>query len=224
MVLISTVNPSDKDDELPTYNIAPMSSAFWLGDRCILGLASMSQTTQNLLRTKQCVLNLPAYSEKTIAAVNALAKTTGTRVLPESKASMGYSYVKDKFGVAGLTPVESAMVEPPRIKECAVQMEAEMVVYHNIFGDLDNGMQGFSLAIELKVLQTYVDDSIRMTQPGKENRIDHDRWRPMIMSFQHLYGVSPRYGSDDRDDPKIETVRAMSKLAEVDEELYRMPK
>lgn len=46
VVLVSTSN----EDYTP--NISPMSSAFWLGDRCILGLASHSQTTVNLLRTK----------------------------------------------------------------------------------------------------------------------------------------------------------------------------
>ena len=31
-------------------NLAPMSSAFWLGWRCMLGLGAASQTAQNLLR------------------------------------------------------------------------------------------------------------------------------------------------------------------------------
>ncbi|MBI1758723.1 MAG: flavin reductase family protein, partial [Actinobacteria bacterium] len=32
-----------------TANLAPMSSAWWLGDRCLLGLANSGQTTANLL-------------------------------------------------------------------------------------------------------------------------------------------------------------------------------
>ena len=48
VVLISTVN------EDGSYNVALMSSAFWLGWRCMLGLASVSQTTKNMLRTKEC--------------------------------------------------------------------------------------------------------------------------------------------------------------------------
>src|SRR5215475_15211927 len=54
VVLISTVN------EDGTYNLAPMSSAFWLGWRCMLGLASVSKTPQNMKRTGECVLNLPS--------------------------------------------------------------------------------------------------------------------------------------------------------------------
>ena len=49
VVLISTVN------EDGSYNLAPMSSAFWLGWRCILGLGARSKTPQNMVRTGQCV-------------------------------------------------------------------------------------------------------------------------------------------------------------------------
>jgi hypothetical protein len=28
--------------------------------------------------------------------------------------------------------------------------------------------------------------------PGEPDRIDPDRWRPLIMSFQHFYGLTPR--------------------------------
>jgi len=57
VVLISTIN------EDGTYNLAPMSSAFWLGWRCMLGLATYSKTPQNMIRTGECVLNLPSINE-----------------------------------------------------------------------------------------------------------------------------------------------------------------
>ena len=62
VVLIGTTN----EDGSP--NLAPMSSAFWLGWRCMLGLSARSKTTQNLIRTGQCVLNLP--SDDLAAEVN----------------------------------------------------------------------------------------------------------------------------------------------------------
>lgn len=40
-----------------------LMSAWWLGQRCILGLDAESQTTIELLQTKQCVLNLPVQVE-----------------------------------------------------------------------------------------------------------------------------------------------------------------
>lgn len=45
VVLISTLN------EDGSCNLAPMSSAFWLGWRCLLGLAAISKTTQNMIRS-----------------------------------------------------------------------------------------------------------------------------------------------------------------------------
>lgn len=194
VVLISTLN------EDGTPNIGPMSSAFWLGDRCILGLAANSKTPQNLLRTKQCVLNLA--SDGMGSAVNALARTTGTQEVPESKIKRGYRYEKDKFNIANLTPSPSELVQPPRIQECPVQMEAELVGKYDVLG-------GAIAVVEVKILRTYVLDQLRLN--GHENRIDPDAWHPMIMSFQHLYGL--RAG-------KIEN----SKLAKIDEELYRRPR
>jgi flavin reductase (DIM6/NTAB) family NADH-FMN oxidoreductase RutF len=55
VVLISTVN------EDGSYNLAPMSSASWLGWRCLLGLAASSHTTQNIMRTGERVINLPRH-------------------------------------------------------------------------------------------------------------------------------------------------------------------
>ncbi len=63
VVLITTRNPDG------TSNMGPMSSVFWLGNRCMLGLGACSQTTVNLLREKECVLNLP--SDDMIPQVNA---------------------------------------------------------------------------------------------------------------------------------------------------------
>jgi flavin reductase (DIM6/NTAB) family NADH-FMN oxidoreductase RutF len=86
VVLITTENPDS------TFNIAPMSSAWWLGNRCILGLGAISQTTINLLRTKQCVLNLA--SDRMADAVNALARTTGSKEVLTAEPGEGYKYFK----------------------------------------------------------------------------------------------------------------------------------
>src|SRR5437764_14036244 len=77
VVLISTVN------EDGSFNLAPMSSAFWLGWRCVLGLGAASKTPQNMARTRECVLNLP--SADLAGMVDRLALTTGTEVVPEAK-------------------------------------------------------------------------------------------------------------------------------------------
>jgi flavin reductase (DIM6/NTAB) family NADH-FMN oxidoreductase RutF len=79
-----------------------MSSAFWVGNRCILGLGTSSQTTQNLVRTGEYVLNLA--SETMADAINRLSHTTGTAKIPEYKIQRGYRYEKDKWTAAQLTP------------------------------------------------------------------------------------------------------------------------
>ncbi len=99
VVLVSTVT----EDGSP--NSVPMSSAWWLGWRCLLGLGNVSKTPQNLVRTSECVLNLPSVCE--VDAVNRLARLTGTRVVPEVKRNMGYTYERNKFEVADLTPIAS---------------------------------------------------------------------------------------------------------------------
>ncbi|KAJ5642840.1 hypothetical protein N7490_006840 [Penicillium lividum] len=200
VVLITTEN------EDGTSNIAPMSSAWWLGNRCMLGLAAISQTTINLIRTKQCVLNLA--SDNMAGAVNALAKTTGSKdILTAAKGSFkrmnGYKYVPDKFGHSGLTPANSDLIRPPRIAECPAQMEVELKGVYEMMQDAE--MKGF-IALEVQVLRTHVHENIRMA--GHVNRIDSDKWHPLIMSFQELYGLGRKKTSE-------------SILAEINEEQYR---
>ncbi|WP_428538817.1 flavin reductase family protein [Rhodopila sp.] len=180
VVLISTVNPDG------SFNLAPMSSAWWLGQRCVLGLAAGSKTTQNLLRTGQCVLNLP--SEAMGAQVDRLARTTGSDPVPEGKARRGYRHVGDKFGVAGLTPIASLTVKAPRAMECPVQLEAELEESHPIAAN-DPAWRGRSLVLQVAVRKVHTATEI--LADGEPDRIDPDKWRPLIMSFQRFYGLAP---------------------------------
>src|SRR5438105_740628 len=77
VAIISSLN----DDGSP--NLAPMSSAWWLGWSCMLGLGQMGQTSDNLIRTRECVINLP--SADLVGQVDRLAMTTGKDPVPEKK-------------------------------------------------------------------------------------------------------------------------------------------
>lgn len=178
VVLISTEN------EDHTYNLAPMSSAFWLGWRCILGLSAVSKTTENLLRTGQCVLNVP--STHNVAAVNRLACTTGSNPVPQVKVARGYRHEGDKFGISGLTPVASETVSPPRALQCPVQLEGVVAATH-IVAEEDEVLRGRVRIFEVRVQRVHVEESILMD--GQPNRIDPDKWQPLIMSFQKFYGL-----------------------------------
>lgn len=178
VVLISTCN------EDGSFNLAPISSVFWLGWRCVIGISAFSKTTENMLRTRQCVLNLPSTDQ--VAAVNKLARTTGTNPVPQGKALKGYRFEADKFGTAGLTPVDSHIVTAPRVNECPVQMEAVVEAVHSL-AEADDVQRGRLLTIELRIQRVHAEESILMD--GSPNRVDPDKWRPLIMSFQQFYGL-----------------------------------
>jgi flavin reductase (DIM6/NTAB) family NADH-FMN oxidoreductase RutF len=198
VVLISTTNADG------SYNLAPMSSAFWLGWRCMLGLASASKTTENMKRTGECVLNLP--SVEMVAAVDRIARTTGSNPVPESKIRRGYRFERDKFGIAALTPVASETVWPPRVQECHVQLEATVEAVHGVADD-DAQLRGRVNCFEVRIQRVHVEQSIVAT--GERNRIDPDKWRPLIMSFQKFYGLGPEVHA--------------STLAQIPEAMYRSP-
>jgi flavin reductase (DIM6/NTAB) family NADH-FMN oxidoreductase RutF len=199
VVLISTEN------EDGTPNLSPMSSAFWLGWRCILGLDASSKTPANMIRTGECVLNLPSVGE--VAAVNRLARLTGTEEVPAAKLARGYRYEKRKFEVAGLTPVESQTVRPPRVLECLVQMEGVVAAKHGIMED-DERARGAIVTFEVRVTRVHLHPDILATDDP--NRIDPDKWRPLIMSFQKFYGLATGQIHE-------------SSLAQISESTYRSP-
>jgi flavin reductase (DIM6/NTAB) family NADH-FMN oxidoreductase RutF len=168
-------------------NLAPMSSAWWLGRSCMLGFGARSQTPINIQRTGECVLNLPSVHQ--VAAVNRLARTTGTDPVPPHKAAMGYRHEGDKFGVAELTPIASELVAPPRALECPVHLEAVLEAVHPL-AVRDDDRRGNLVALELHIVRVHIDESIRMA--GHDDRIDPELWRPLIMSFQHFFGLGSR--------------------------------
>ena len=176
---------SSNEDGSP--NLAPMSSAWWVGWRCMLGLASNSKTTENMLRTGECVLNLP--SADLVDAVNRLARTTGSNPVPAGKIRRGYRHEKNKFEVSGLTPLPGETVAAPRAAECPVQIEAKVAHVHQMAQE-DEVWRGSLTAIEVRVTRVHAHPKIMMD--GEPNRIDPDKWRPLIMSFQQFYGLTPQ--------------------------------
>jgi flavin reductase (DIM6/NTAB) family NADH-FMN oxidoreductase RutF len=198
VVLISTCN------EDGSFNAAPISSIFWLGWRCIIGISAASKTTHNIIRNKSCTLNLPSVHEA--SAVNRLAMTTGSNPVPHGKKIKGYRFEKDKFGIANLTAVPSETITAPRIQECPVQMEAWLQAIHSLAED-DENQNGKILTMEFRILRVYLDQAILMN--GSNNRVNPDKWKPLIMSFQKFYGLGDQVHQ--------------SKLATIPEVLYHSP-
>ncbi len=174
VVLISTLN------EDGSANLAPMSSAWWLGQACMLGLGQSSKTVENLLREEECVLNLP--SSDMVGAVDKLACTTGKNPLPDFKLNMGFKYVKNKFETANLTKIDSELIKPPRVLECAVQLESKTVRFHRL------SPEGHSdYAIEVGILRMHIEENLLSNV--RRHYVDTDKWKPLIMSFCEFYGL-----------------------------------
>jgi flavin reductase (DIM6/NTAB) family NADH-FMN oxidoreductase RutF len=176
VALISTRN------EDGTPNLAPMSSAWWLGWSCMLGLGAMGKTSENLIRTRECVINLP--SQEQVTHVDRLALTTGKDPVPEKKLTWGYRYEPDKFGIAGFTEQPSITVSAPRVRECPVQMES---IVHDVrpFGKNVNAN-----CFEVHIVKLHVDESVLVPGEAESTRrhIDPEKWKPLIMSFCRFFG------------------------------------
>jgi flavin reductase (DIM6/NTAB) family NADH-FMN oxidoreductase RutF len=164
VILISTRN------EDGSANLAPMSSAWWLGWSCMLGLGTMGKTSENLIRTGECVLNLPSAHQVTF--VDRLALTTGKDPVPEKKLTWGYRHEADKT------------VAAPRVAECPVQMEA-IVKDVRPFGKNVNAN-----AFEVHITRLHVEESL-LVGDGPRPHIDAEKWRPLIMSFCRFFSTGP---------------------------------
>ncbi len=172
VVLVSSTNPDG------TTNLAPMSSAWWLGQNAMLGLAASSRTTQNLLRTGEAVLNLA--SADLVDHVDRLALLTGSPELSPHKRETGYRYEPRKFEAAGLTPQPSDLVRPDRVLECPIQLECQVTSHLPI-----DTVSTSARAIHVTVLRAHVDSSVRMLGT---NYVDPLAWDPLIMKFCDFFG------------------------------------
>lgn len=197
VVLIGSTN------EDGSYNLAPMSSAWWVGWRCML--AANSKTTENMILSGECVLNLP--SAALVGAVDRLARTTGSDPVPPGKMMRGYRHARDKFGLCGLTAMPGETVAAPRALECPVQIEAKVARVHEMAQD-DAVWRGNLAAIEVRVTRIHGHSGIMME--GESNRVDPDKWRPLIMSFQQFYELTPQ---------KLQR----SELGQIPEKMYKPP-
>lgn len=173
VVLLSTLN------EDGSTNITPMSSAWALDNRIILGLGANSHGLANMAEHKECVINLPdsALWEK----VERLAPLTGANPVPVGKQSR---FVRDKFAYAGLTEVPSELVKPSRVAECPLQIEA---IVRNMQPAGDDA--AFRI-IEVEAIQVHAHESIAIG----DRYVDPAKWNPLIYNFRHYFGLSEELG------------------------------
>ncbi|RUT31856.1 flavin reductase family protein [Paenibacillus zeisoli] len=180
VILLNTLN------EDRSVNISPISSSWALGYSIVLGLGVSGKAFENLQKHPECVINVPGPS--LWEHVERLAPFTGKESVPQDKKDMGFTYEKDKYSASGLTPVQSLSVQPDRIAECPIQLEAK-VKHIRVPDD-----QPIFAIVETEVLQVHVHEEIILEQ----NYIDPNKWSPLIYNFRHYFGLGQPLGKSFR--------------------------
>jgi flavin reductase (DIM6/NTAB) family NADH-FMN oxidoreductase RutF len=164
-----------------TANLAPMSSAWALGQSVVLGVGIDGQTAFNLRERPDLVINLPAPGQW--PQVERLAPLTGRDPVPADKQDT-FRYEPDKFAAAGLTPQAAELVRAPRVAECPLQLEARAA---RVLPDVE----GTFLIVEAYVLRVHA--APELVVPGTEH-VDPAAWSPLIYNFRHYFGLGPELG------------------------------
>ncbi|HET7628025.1 MAG TPA: flavin reductase family protein [Bacillales bacterium] len=176
VVLLSTLN------EDGTTNVTPMSSSWALGRRIVLGLGVEGKAVENLNRCGECVVNVadPSLWHQ----VETLAPFTGRREVPDEKRKLGYRHEKNKFAAAGLTEQQSREVQPDRVAECPLQIEA-VVKHIRIPDDMP-----FFAVIEVDAVCVHAHQDI----VTEKDHVSPEKWSPLIYNFRHYFGLGPELG------------------------------
>jgi flavin reductase (DIM6/NTAB) family NADH-FMN oxidoreductase RutF len=174
---------TENDDS--TANLAPVSSAWALGQVVVLGLMRSSQTAHNLTTRPDVVISLPA--PELWPAVERLATLTGRDPVPDDKREL-YRHERAKFEAVGLRAEPSHLVRPPRVVGCPLQLEARA---ERVRPDVADRF----LIVEARVLRVHAD--ARIVVPGTDH-IDPATWSPLIFNFRHYHGLGPELGHSFR--------------------------
>jgi flavin reductase (DIM6/NTAB) family NADH-FMN oxidoreductase RutF len=176
VALISSLN------EDGSTNLAPMSSFWTLGWTLMLGLLDETKTAENMERHAECVVNVP--SPDMWPAVEKLAPLTAKNPVPQLKTSQ-FRFVADKFDAAGLSPLASEIVQPARVAECPVHMEAKVNRMQRMNGERLEQLGG-GVAAEVEIIRVHVAEEFVLG----ENYIDPHKWSPLIYNFRHYFRLA----------------------------------
>jgi flavin reductase (DIM6/NTAB) family NADH-FMN oxidoreductase RutF len=129
------------------HNLAPFSYFNAVGDdpphvmfSTVHSNISNKDTLNNVLKTKQFVVNM--VTEDLVEQMNMTSQP-----IPANES---------EFELAGLTPIESILVLPPRVKECKITMECEMVHHYK----LENSKTGGATIVIGKIVLFHIDESV----------------------------------------------------------------
>lgn len=128
-------------------NLAPFSFFNAVGDdpphvmfSTVRSNDSNKDTLNNVLATKEFVVNM--VTEDIVESMNKTAEIVAPEV--------------NEFELAGLTPIASIKIKPPRVKESPVTMECELVHHYT----LENHKYGGATIIIGKIVMFHIDESV----------------------------------------------------------------
>jgi len=81
--------------------------------------------------------------------------------------------------------MESETVKPARVRECPVEMEAQVRAMHRLGGTKLEQIGG-GLAAEVEIRRVHV----RTELVDRERHIDPAKWSPLIYNFRHYYRLA----------------------------------
>ncbi|WP_339886762.1 flavin reductase family protein [uncultured Flavobacterium sp.] len=122
-------------------------------------------TLNNVLKNNEFVVNLV-----TLDVVEQMNAT-----------SASVDALTDEFELAKLTPIDSVLVKPKRVKESLVHLECEKI--HHYF--IDNETNGGACVVIGKIKIIHIDDSILKDN----NHIDLDKYNPVARLAGSNYGT-----------------------------------
>lgn len=154
IALVSTISKVGKNNLTPfsffnVFGANPPIIAFSPSRRGRDG--SLKDTYLNLMDNKECVVQSVTFS----------------MIEQVSLASTEYEYGIDEFVKSGLTPIESDIVRPRRVKESPFQMECRMLEMRS-FG---NGGTSANIAI-CEVIKFHVEEDLFVNGVLHPNKID----------------------------------------------------
>jgi flavin reductase (DIM6/NTAB) family NADH-FMN oxidoreductase RutF len=158
------------------------------GLRLRLDLPWQSTTASNLMRTGECVINLP--SAETIATIERLAQTV-TSINKTFDFSFSRAVVRGTLTPAHMTLAPSEAISALRALECPMQLEAR------IEGSIDTMDRerivplDKSVTFELNVLRVHVDSSVVLSD------VRPNMWTPLMTCLREAYRTSPANPSVD---------------------------
>ena len=112
-------------------------------------------TLNNILATKQFVVNM---------VTEALAEQM-------NKTSKPIPSLESEFELAGLTPIPSILIKPPRVKESPITMECELVHHYS----LENHKFGGATIIIGKIVLFHIDESVLLD----DYKINMETYKPI---------------------------------------------